>query len=151
VTTPKKTIDETATSGLNMGSFPECEHLTGRLRAICRNEAGLPLDGPNGVNHYRVDLWSLQPIDNISQRETLPDGSRKPTNASQQITTTNPLRIGLGDVVESVLKRVGITEERVSAWLGRPCGCSARKEKLNALVNWANQYADGNETEPPIE
>ena len=42
-------------------------------------------------------------------------------------------RPGLGDMVKAGLSAIGITEERVSAAIGRPCGCSARAEALNAL------------------
>jgi hypothetical protein len=49
----------------------------------------------------------------------------------------------LGDQVESVLSTVGITKERVSRWLGRPCNCPARQEKLNKLGNWAASFAKG--------
>ena len=41
--------------------------------------------------------------------------------------------VGLGDLVKSWLSSFGITEERVSAAIGRPCGCSQRAEKLNEL------------------
>lgn len=44
---------------------------------------------------------------------------------------------GLGTLIESALSTVGVTEERVTKWLGRPCGCSERKRKLNALSDWA--------------
>ena len=40
---------------------------------------------------------------------------------------------GLGDMVKAGLSAIGITEERVSAAIGRPCGCSERAEKLNEL------------------
>lgn len=40
---------------------------------------------------------------------------------------------GLGDLVKAVLSAIGITEQRVSAAIGRPCGCSQRAEKLNDL------------------
>jgi hypothetical protein len=40
---------------------------------------------------------------------------------------------GLGDMVKAGLSAVGITEERVSKAIGRPCGCSKRAEKLNAI------------------
>lgn len=40
---------------------------------------------------------------------------------------------GLGDMVKAGLSAIGITEERVSAALGRPCGCSKRAEALNEL------------------
>jgi hypothetical protein len=40
---------------------------------------------------------------------------------------------GLGDRVKAGLSAIGITEERVSKAIGRPCGCSKRAEKLNEL------------------
>lgn len=40
---------------------------------------------------------------------------------------------GLGDMVKAGLSAIGITEERVSAAIGRPCGCSKRAEALNEL------------------
>ena len=40
---------------------------------------------------------------------------------------------GLGDMVAAGLSAVGITKERVSAALGRPCGCKGRQEALNAV------------------
>lgn len=42
-------------------------------------------------------------------------------------------RPGLGDLVKTGLSAVGITEERVSRILGRPCNCGKRAEKLNEL------------------
>ena len=44
---------------------------------------------------------------------------------------------GLGTLIESALKTVGVTSERVSAFLGRPCKCPERVEKLNSISNWA--------------
>lgn len=40
---------------------------------------------------------------------------------------------GLGDMVKAGLSAVGITDERVSKAIGRPCGCSKRASKLNEL------------------
>jgi len=40
---------------------------------------------------------------------------------------------GLGDLVKTALSAVGITEERVSRAIGRPCGCSKRAEHLNEI------------------
>lgn len=42
-------------------------------------------------------------------------------------------RPGLGDMVAAGLAAVGITKERASAVLGKPCNCGARQEALNAL------------------
>lgn len=41
--------------------------------------------------------------------------------------------MGLGDLVKAGLSAVGITEQRVSKALGRPCGCGKRAAKLNEL------------------
>ncbi len=38
---------------------------------------------------------------------------------------------GLGDLVAAGLSAVGITEERVTKAIGRPCGCSGRRAALN--------------------
>lgn len=46
-------------------------------------------------------------------------------------------RAGLGDMVAGALKAVGITEQKVKKWLGHPCGCAERQEKLNRLGDWA--------------
>jgi hypothetical protein len=55
----------------------------------------------------------------------------------------------LGDAVEKALTAVGITSERVTAFLGRECGCAERKEKLNRLSSWAASFFTG--TAEPIE
>lgn len=49
----------------------------------------------------------------------------------------------LGDALSEALGAVGLTEERVSGWLGRPCGCKERREKLNMLNLWAAGVASG--------
>jgi len=44
---------------------------------------------------------------------------------------------GLGDLVEEILTRWGITEEQFKKWTGLPeCGCSDRKKWLNRLLSW---------------
>ena len=40
-------------------------------------------------------------------------------------------RPGLGDMVAAGLAAVGITPERVSAVIGKDCGCSKRKQAWN--------------------
>lgn len=49
----------------------------------------------------------------------------------------------LGDVVENALTSVGITESRVSSWLGVECHCEERKQKLNMLHSWARRVVSG--------
>ena len=42
-------------------------------------------------------------------------------------------RPGLGDAVAAGLSAVGITPERVSKVIGKPCGCGKRKKALNQV------------------
>jgi len=45
--------------------------------------------------------------------------------------------VGLGDVVESVLTKFGITQERFKSWFGlKECNCTERKNWLNNLFSW---------------
>ena len=43
------------------------------------------------------------------------------------------IKQGLGDMVASGLSAIGITKERVSAAIGKPCGCAKRQAALNEL------------------
>lgn len=49
----------------------------------------------------------------------------------------------LGDLVQQALSSVGITEERVQQFLGRPCGCKKRIKRLNQLDDWARRVVGG--------
>jgi len=49
----------------------------------------------------------------------------------------------MGDIVERALSAVGVTHERVERWLGRPCHCKERQEKLNQLGFWAMRTVKG--------
>jgi hypothetical protein len=49
----------------------------------------------------------------------------------------------LGDQVEAALSLVGIRSDRIEQWLGRPCGCEERRERLNALGAWAARVIGG--------
>lgn len=74
-----------------------------------------------------------------SGRAAVPDN--KAVEAGKQLVSNRtpppkPTK-GLGDVIESALSKVGVTPERVERFLGRPCGCKERKQKLNQLSAWA--------------
>lgn len=47
----------------------------------------------------------------------------------------------LGNRVAEALSKLGINETIVQQWLGRPCGCKERQEKLNQLEVWAGRVA----------
>jgi hypothetical protein len=57
---------------------------------------------------------------------------------SQKVSLDSPDgEVGLGDVVESILQKFGITEERFKFWFNlKECGCSKRKKYLNKLKLW---------------
>jgi hypothetical protein len=60
--------------------------------------------------------------------------------------------VNLGDTVERALSLTGITKERVSRWLGRPCDCDERRQKLNQLGWWAKRVIMGSGTDHnPLE
>ncbi len=50
---------------------------------------------------------------------------------------------GLGTRVAFALSSVGVTPERVEEWLGTPCNCRERQEKLDQLSRWACRVARG--------
>jgi len=46
-------------------------------------------------------------------------------------------KTGLGDIVESALSSVGITEDRFKEFFNlKECNCSKRKKWLNNLLSW---------------
>jgi hypothetical protein len=48
--------------------------------------------------------------------------------------------VGLGDLVEETLKKLGITEERFKQWFDlKECNCTERKKFLNNLFSWRKQ------------
>jgi len=46
-------------------------------------------------------------------------------------------RPGLGDMVAAGLSAIGITKERVSKAIGKPCGCGARQQAMN---EWGKKH-----------
>jgi hypothetical protein len=54
--------------------------------------------------------------------------------------------VGLGDMVEGTLKRMGITEDRFKQWFNlKECKCSRRKEWLNNVFSWKKGKPDEQE------
>ena len=49
----------------------------------------------------------------------------------------------LGNLIESALAKVGITSEKVSTFLGKPCSCKKRRDKLNQVDAWARRVIAG--------
>lgn len=72
-----------------------------------------------------LDGWECEPVP--------PSVSGMPRVSHREATSAQR---GLGDKVSEALSLVGITDESVSEWLGRPCKCPGRREKLNKLGAW---------------
>lgn len=49
----------------------------------------------------------------------------------------------LTEFLAGALAAAGVTEERVTEWLGFPCGCEERRRKLERLEAWAARVAVG--------
>lgn len=74
------------------------------------------------------------PMTVVTDRTAFPciDGDASPA-ATALRCGLQPQRPGLGDMVAAGLSAVGITKERVSKAIGRPCGCAGRQAALNKL------------------
>ena len=59
--------------------------------------------------------------------------NRIPAHQQRAAIYSRIAKPGLGDMVAAGLSAVGVTKERVSKALGKPCGCAKRQAKLNEL------------------
>jgi len=82
-------------------------------------------------------------IPKLSKPLTRPGATRKVGPKKTKPAPPKPPVMELGDAVEAALRTVGITKERVSTWLGRPCKCPERQEMLNRLSRWARRVLAG--------
>lgn len=95
-----------------------CDQWDGILRDICEGRAR-PLEE---TNKWRA-LRGIPPL------EVAP---------AQAATPVRPVPSwGLGTEIKNALTAIGVTEERVTSWLGAPCGCGERVMKLDRLTQWA--------------
>ena len=66
--------------------------------------------------------------------EVISELERRGIDPSSHITEDTR---GLGDVVEDVLKKFGVTQERFKQWFNlKECNCTKRKKWLNGLFTW---------------
>jgi hypothetical protein len=89
----------------------------------------------NGVFDVDVDHPSYPRVAKEGYRHqgSLRDAANKMLAELGHAGVLEPPKAGLGDMVKAGLSAIGITEERVSKAIGRPCGCSKRAEQLNEL------------------
>jgi hypothetical protein len=90
-----------------------------------------------GGEWYEVDVdhpsYPRVAKEEYRHQGSLRDAANRMLEELVQAGVLEPPKPGLGDMVKSWLSAIGITEERVSKAIGRPCGCSERAKKLNEL------------------
>ena len=77
------------------------------------------------------DIWRCLICGDASPDQSTPHLGK--CSCYETKSKTSNAKPGLGDMVSAGLAAVGITPERVSKALGRPCGCKERAAKLNEL------------------
>jgi hypothetical protein len=116
--------------------IPYVREKGGRMFSICNGSSGMPKE----KRQKYIDLF-------LVKSEMLPEEEDREVKKE-------PLSKYLGDVIETTLSAIGITEEkmnRIAEWVGvSGCGCKARKEKINKLHKWANEMLAGNKSEEPF-
>ncbi len=89
---------------------------------------------PQAFDHHVVEC-SAFPVEPTPQVPKLPP--ERTMRATKPRVPQPLVEWKLDDQVSQALARIGVTEERVTAWIGAPCGCAMRREKLNKLSKWA--------------
>lgn len=124
-----------------MADYPECEHLRGRLREICRGETALPR---SLENKYRK-LFGCEPLDMVAKSGAVPVELLKPAaiigldaSGATAVYQDGVLKWermdGLGDLVASILRHTRadkLIKIWIQWWYGKTCGCARRQEWLN--------------------
>ena len=110
---------------------------------LCKGVAGTP---DCGFKYWRA--WELGGMGATAVEDPV---LVKNWACDEHETVTYPVSVtqptpGLGDRVSAALALVGITEERVTKWIGRKCGCGERRRKLNQLGEWASKILSGDRT-----
>ena len=109
-----------------MNDYPECDSLKGRMRTICRNEAGLPLCGTNSTNAYRTH-WGFaelpgdcEPERQQQARSVLATGFAANHTPPTQYTSTQLV----GDALTALLREYGLAAKST-------CSCKSWAGKMN--------------------
>lgn len=116
--------------------FHECDKLEGRMRAICRGEVELPLEGHNSINAYRVSFGvsRLAPEDlKIPEKIWPPRAQQPPTvNTQKIVVTAEPYKATrwVGTNLAYLLKKFGV--EVVT-------GCGGCDQWMNDMNVWGPQ------------
>ena len=109
-----------------MNDYPECDSLKGRMRSICRNEAGLPLCGTNSTNAYRTH-WGMDELPGDCEPET-PQQARSVLATGVAVNHTPPTQATpsqlVGDVMTALIKEYGLAAKS-------SCSCKSWAGKMN--------------------
>lgn len=112
-----------------MSNFPECEQLTARKRSICRGEAGLPMDGPNGVAEYRK-AWGVDKTEKPAMPSLIIRGWNFAAAMAKWTLAGMPMR-----TQEQIDERLAICQGCPNLQNGHcsQCGCACNES--NQLIN----------------
>tara|TARA_R110000824_G_scaffold172434_1_gene350270 strand:+ start:8958 stop:9386 length:429 start_codon:yes stop_codon:yes gene_type:complete len=126
-------------------------NIPAKLKELCETRTAYVkiLDKKFGVVDETVIPKSI--IDSDKPKEKAPKTRRVSSKGKTRLPRLGripvgqqPPKRGLGDKVETALTSIGFTSELVEKWMGRPCNCSRRKNKLNQLSAWASRVVSGN-------
>lgn len=123
--------------------FPisDCSGLKGVRLYVCQGELadGKPIVLDEDKRQKYLIAWEV-----VGEEEVAKWNKKHGIEFTEKTVITKAVShrssIELGDAVEALLSSVGITEERVTKWIGRPCGCKGRQERLNKISRWAKMY-----------
>ena len=90
-----------------------------------------------------ISLYTPTSTLTVEERTIMNKPKRRPKQRTRKVVPMSPKPLELGDAVHEALSFVGITPERVTKWLGRPCKCPERREKFNELSRWARRIISG--------
>ena len=96
-----------------------------------------------GTEKFRETVAKLTQTNKGKKMTNIVDAQKAITELQQQGINVNDLdkakEKGLGDTIERVLTKFGLTKKLMSDLAGRTCGCNSRKQWLNKLLPYSKE------------
>lgn len=100
----------------------QCEHASDKYQRFCRHPEVVAPQLSRRVTPEQCEVCKFGG-----------DGFVELQENPKSVTVTERKSWRIGDKIARSLSAVGITKERVSRVLGRPCGCDKRQEAANKI------------------